>query len=200
MSWISQVPAWVIPLLQAYVIPDNATVQSGVDFDSFDAGDGDETSVSQQASLSYPGLIPSYSLEPIVIPTTNGVNYTLKAKKGVGFYGCKTEVISYDENRINRWEFPITQRKFGWITIGRESGVLSEHRISFVKQFHLCKEALFLLLNYDDQFDTTNFLNSADKLVATQLHAQLSPTVRVKFRFLPTWEVWAVKFFQSNSS
>lgn len=199
MSWISQVPAWVIPLLQAYVIPDNATVQSGVDFDSFDSGDGDETSVNEQVSLSYPGLVPSYALEPILIPATNGINYILKAKKGVGFYGCKTEVISFDESRINRWVFPIVQRKFGWMTLGRDSGVISEHRISFAKQIHVCEPATLLLLNYDDQFDTSNLLNSADKLTATKVYAQLSPTVKVKFRFLPTWEVWAIKFFQSNS-
>lgn len=198
MSWISQVPAWVIPLLQAYVIPDNATVQVGVDFDSFDSGDGDETSTTTQVSLSYPGLVPSYALEPVLIPTTNGINYVLKAKKGVGFYGCKTEVVSFDENRINRWVFPIVQRKFGWLTLGRDSGVMSEHRISFVKQIHVCEPATLLLLNYDDQFDTSNLLNSADKLTATKLYAQLSPTVKIKFRFLPTWEVWAVKFFQAQ--
>lgn len=199
MSWITKVPAWVVPLLQEYVIPDDAVVQTGVDFDSFDAGDGDELSLGTQFSMSYPGVVPSYSLEPILQPTTQGIIYILKAKKGVGFYGCRTEVTQFENSRINYWEFPITQRKFGWLTLGRSSGVMSEHRISFVKQIHLCVPATLLLLNYDDQFNTENLFNSADALVANTVHAQLSPTVKIRCTPLPTWEVWAVKFFQGQS-
>lgn len=198
MSWIEQIPAWVIPLVQEYVIPDDASVQTGVDFDSFDGGDGDEISLGKQLSVAYPGIVPSYSVEPIVIPTTGGLNYVIKAKKAVGFYGCKTEVTTFEDSRINYWDFPITQRKFGWLTINRGQKVLSEHRISFVQQIHVCKEALLLLLNYDDQFNPTNLLNSADKLCATQVYAQLSPTVKVSVSFLPTWEVWALSFFRAN--
>lgn len=198
MSWITQVPAWVIPLLQAYLIPDDAAVQVGVDFDSFGGGDGTETSTGQNFSMSYPGLVPSYALEPIVQPQTNGIQYILKAKKAVGFYGVKTEVISYESNRINRWEFPIDRKQFGWISLGRQNYVMSDDRIAYAQQIHTCVPATLLLLNYDDQFNSENLLNSADKLTATQVHARLSPTVKIQVTPLPTWEVWAIRFFREN--
>lgn len=200
MSWITKVPAWVIPLVQAYVIPDDAQVQTGVDFDSFDGGDGDEVSVNQNFTLSYPGLVPSYALEPILQPQTNGVQYILKAKKSVGFYGCKTEVVSYDPKRINSWEFPLERKQFGWLTLGRGSFVMSDDRIAYANQIHTCVSATLLLLNYDDQFNTENLFNSADKLTATHVNVRLSPTVKIRVTPLPTWEVWALRFFQSDGS
>lgn len=199
MSWVTKVPAWVLPLVQAYVIPDDAQVQVGVDFDSFDGGDGAETSQTQNFTVSYPGIVPSYALEPIIQPQTNGINYILKAKKGVGFYACKTEVVSYDPKRINSWEFPLDRKNFGWITLGRGLDVMSDNRIAYSKQIHTCIPATLLLLNYDDQFNTENLLNSADKLAATHINMRLSPTVRVRVTPLPTWEVWAIRFFQSQS-
>ena len=199
MSWFTKVPAWVIPLLQAYVIPDDASVQTGVDFDSFDGGDGAEVSINQDFTLAYPGIIPSYALEPVIQPQTDGIQYILKAKKSVGFYACKTEVVSYNQSRINSWEFPLDRKQFGWVTLGRGSTVMSDDRIAYGRQIHTCVPATLLLLNYDDQFNTENLFNSADKLTATHVNARLSPTVKVRFTPLPTWEVWAVRFFQSNN-
>lgn len=199
MSWVSKVPAWVIPLLQAYVIPDDATVTTGVDFDSFDGGDGSEVSINQDFTLAYPGIVPSYALEPIIQPQTSGIRYILKAKKSVGFYACRTEVLSYEQARVNRWEFPIDRKQFGWVTLGRGGTVLSEERIAYALQIHTCIPATLLLLNYDDEFNTENLFNSADKLTATHVNARMSPTVKVRFTPLPTWEVWAINFFREQS-
>jgi hypothetical protein len=199
MSWFDTVPAWVLQLLQEYAIPDDAQVQTGVDFDAWGSDDGATTSTTSQFTADYPGIVPSYSLEPVIIPQTTGVQYILKAKKGVGFYACKTEVISYEAGRINSWEFPLDQKKFGWLTLGRSGTVLSEHRITYAKQIHTCTPALLLLLNYDDQFNPANLLNSADKLTATQIAVRLSPTVKIRYSFLPTWEVWAVSFFRQSN-
>lgn len=199
MSWITKVPAWVVPLLQEYAIPDDAAVQVGVDFDSFDDGDGSETSVGQDFTMSYPGIVPSYAVEPIVQPTTGGLNYILKAKKSVGFYGIKSTVTSYDSKRINSWEFPLERKQFGWLTLSRGDGVLHDGRIAYAKQYHVSISATLLLLNYDDEFNSENLLNSADKLTANRIDARLSPTVKVRFTPLPCWEVWAIKFFQADN-
>lgn len=198
MSWIDKVPAWVIPLVQEYAVPDDAQVQTGIDFDTFEDGDGSESSQEASFSMSYPGLVPSYSLEPIVTPQTGGLLYVLKAKKGVGFYGCKTDIISYESKKINSWTFPIERKNFGWISLGREDTVLTDKRIAYASEVHLCVPATLLLLNYDDQFDQENLFNSADKLCATDINAQLSPTVKVTFTPLPVWEVWAVRFFSES--
>lgn len=199
MSWVSKVPAWVLPLVQEYAVPDDATVQVGVDFDSFDGGDGDSVSTVQNFTSVYPGIVPSYSLEPIVQPTTGGLNYILKAKKSVGFYAIKTEVVDYDSKRINSWEFPLERKNFGYVSIGRGDYVMFDGRIAYSKQIHLSLPATLMLLNYDDQFDSSNLLNSADKLTATRMDARLSPTVKVRFTPLPTWEVWALRWFQEDS-
>lgn len=197
MAWFSQVPAWVIPLLQAYVIPDDASVLTGIEFGKLDDDVGAVTLSGSNLTATYPGLIPNYSLDPEVEPQTDGTQYNLKAKKAVGFYGIRTDILSFDETRINKWTFPIVRRKFGYLAISRDGIVLTHNPVDYENQIHASNTVMSLVLNYDDDFSIKNLFNDADRFCANQVDCYLYPTVVMRVAFLPIWEVWAVRFFQS---
>ena len=92
MTWQTKVAAWVIPLLGEFLIPDDATVVSGVGFATIDSAESGIASSDATFSADFPGLIPNFSVEPTIVPTTGGFLYDLKAKKAIGFHGVVTTV------------------------------------------------------------------------------------------------------------
>ena len=196
-SWISRVPSWVLPLLSAYTIPDDAGVVTGVEFATLDDGRGDVTLADTNLTADYPGIIPNYELDPEITPTTDGLQYNLKAKKAVGFYGVDATVTSFDETKLNRWTFPLVRRNFGHIALSRFSTVAYSEPMHYDNQYHIAESVQALTLNYDDDFSTSNLFNSVDKFCLTKVSVFLYPSVHVLIRFLPIWEVWAVRFFQA---
>jgi hypothetical protein len=200
VAWQQKVASWVIPLLTEYAIPDDASVQTGVDFASLDDAGGAVNFTVEEGTGGFPGLIPNYSVIAELNPTTNGIDYILKARKAVGFYGLLATVLSYEPNRINNWRFPIDRKQFGYLTISRDSKVLYNAPMSYSRQYHLVDTVISLLSNYDEQFFTKDLFNSADKLCATTYEFVTSPTVRMRFAPLPIWEVWALRWFQQQSA
>lgn len=198
MTWQSQVASWVIPLLADYTIPDDAGVVTGVEFGTLDDATGDKTLDKNNLQADYPGIIPDYSLDPEVNPTTGGVQYNLKAKKAVGFYGVDCDVISYDDTRLNKWTFPLLRRNFGYLALSRYSTVAVDKPIHYGNQFVFAEAIQALALNYDDDFSISNLFNSVDKFCLTKVSVFLYPDVVLRVRFLPIWEVWAVRFFQES--
>ncbi len=198
MTWQTKVASWVIPLLADYTIPDDAQVITGVEFGTLDDATGDTVLQGSVLQADYPGLVPDFSLDPEISPTTDGVQYNLKAKKAVGFYGVDCDVLSYDEKRLNKWTFPLTRRNFGYIALSRYSTVAADFPLHYENQYHFAEAIQALALNYDDDFSVSNLFNSVDKFCLTKVSVFLYPDVVLRVRFLPIWEVWAVRFFQSN--
>ncbi len=198
MTWQTKVPSWVIPLLTEYAIPDSATVITGVEFATLDDGVSPITLSGNNLQADYPGIVPNFSLDPEITPVSNGLQYNLKAKKAVGFYGVDCTVTSFDDKKLNRWVFPLTRRNFGHIALSRFSTVAVSEPIHYENEYHFSLGVQALALNYDDDFSTSNLFNSVDKFCLTKVSAFLYPSVVLQVAFLPIWEVWAVRFFQSQ--
>ena len=200
MTWQTRVAAWVIPLVSGYVIPDDAQVVTGIEFGTLDDAEGAVTLNNTRKQASYPGLIPDFSLDPELTPTTTGVQYNLKAKKAVGFYGVECEVLSFDSKRLNSWTFPLERRNFGHIALSRGDTVAVSEPLHYESQYHFSEAVQSLSLNYDDDFSTGQLTNSVDKFCLTKASVFLYPDVILRISFLPIWEVWAIKFFRPNVS
>lgn len=200
MAWQTKVAAWVIPLVAEYAIPDDATVITDVELGKLGSATAGITLEGDTHTVEFPGLIPNYSVEPIIEAKTGGFQYTVKALKAVGFYGIYTEVLVYESKRFNSWVFPIDRKQFGYCAIARGNIVLSYESIGYSQQIHTSDSVLSLVSNYDDQFDTNNVFNSADKFVCTHAHLFLFPTVRMRVSFLPVYEVWGLRFFKAESN
>lgn len=199
MTWQTRVASWVIPLLADYAIPDDAQVITGVEFGTLDDATSPRVLQGSVLQADYPGLIPDYSLDPEISPTTGGNQYNLKAKKAVGFYGVDCDVLSYNDKKINKWTFPLVRRNFGFIALSRFSTVAADFPLHYENQYHFAEAIQALALNYDDDFSTSNLFNSVDKFCLTKVSVFLYPEVVLQIRFLPIWEVWAVRFLQSSS-
>lgn len=199
MAWQTQVASWVIPLLADYTIPDDAQVITGVEFGTLDDATSPVVLSGTTLQADYPGLVPDFSLDPELTPTTGGTQYNLKAKKAVGFYGVDCDVISYDDKRLNKWTFPLLRRNFGYAALSRYSTVVVDKPIHYGAQFIFAEAVQALTLNYDDDFSTTNLFNSVDKFCCTKVSVFLYPEVELRVRFLPVWELWAVRFLQSQT-
>lgn len=198
MTWQTKVASWVIPLLADYAIPDDAAVITGVEFGTLDDATGATVLQGSVLQADYPGLVPDFSLDPELTPTTGGTQYNLKAKKAVGFYGVDCDVLSYNDKRLNKWTFPLTRRNFGYIALSRYSTVAADFPLHYENQYHFAEAIQALALNYDDDFSVSNLFNSVDKFCLTKVSVFLYPDVVLRVRFLPIWEVWAVRFFQSG--
>lgn len=199
MTWQTKVASWVIPLLADYTIPDDAGIVTGVEFGTLD--DATSPKILQGSSLTadYPGLVPDFSLDPEITPTTDGVQYNLKAKKAVGFYGVDCDVLSFNDKKLNKWTFPLVRRNFGFIALSRYSTVVADFSLHYENQFHIAEAVQALALNYDDDFSINNLFNSVDKFCLTSVSVFLYPEVVLRVRFLPIWEVWAVRFFRDTT-
>lgn len=199
MTWQTKVASWVIPLLADYAIPDDAQVITGVEFGTLDDATSPKVLQGSTLQADYPGLVPDYSLDPEITPTTNGTQYNLKAKKAVGFYGIDCDVLSFNDKRLNKWTFPLVRRNFGYIALSRYSTVAADFPLHYENQYHFAEAIQALALNYDDDFSTSNLFNSVDKFCLTKVSVFLYPEVVLQVRFLPIWEVWAIRFQQANS-
>lgn len=196
MTWQTRVAAWVVPLLSEFLIPDDASVESGVEFATLDDAESGFTSDEPTFTADFPGVIPNLSLDPEITPTTGGLLYNLKAKKAIGFHGVLSTVVSFDPEKLNRWTFPFVRRNFGFLALARGEIVSLAESIIFQQQFHLDNAVLGLAANYDEELSPTALTNSVDKAALTKVAVFQYPSVRTRISFLPIWEVWAVKFFQ----
>lgn len=200
MVWQSKVASWVIPLLADYVIPDTAQVFTGVEFGTLDDATSPVVLQGNNLQADYPGIVPDFSLDPEIIPTTSGSQYNLKAKKAVGFYGVDCDVLSYNDKKLNKWTFPLTRRNFGYIALSRFSTVAVDSPLHYENQYHFAEAIQALALNYDDDFSISALTNTVDRFCLTKVSVFLYPEVVLRVRFLPIWEVWAVRFTQSNTT
>ena len=198
MTWQTKVASWVIPLLAEYTIPDDAQVITGVEFGTLDDGTGAVALFENKLQHEYPGLVPDFSLDPEITPTTDGTQYNLKAKKAVGFYGVDIQVIGYDDTKLNKWTFPLVRRNFGHVALSRFNSVALSQPLHYEFQYFLCEGVQALALNYDDDFSVSNLFNSVDKFCLTKISVFLYPGVKISVLFLPIWEVWAIRFFQNS--
>ena len=199
MTWQTRVASWVLPLVADYAIPDDAQVITGIEFATLDDGTGDVVLQDSKTEHDYPGIVPDFSLDPEITPTTGGSQYNLKAKKAVGFYGVDCSVVSYDDTRLNKWVFPLLRRNFGFIALARYSTIMYDAGLHYSEQYHVSEAVQSLVLNYDDDFSTANLFNSADKFCLTKVAVFLYPSVVLRVRFLPIYEVWAIRFFRAEN-
>lgn len=199
LTWQTKVASWVLPFLQGYAVPDNATVTSSVEFGNLTSATGKRTLQGINLTAEYPGLIPDISVSPIITPTNGGMQYVINLRKGVGFYGIVTEVASFDEKRVNKWTFPLIRRNFGHLSMSRGIIVGESNSIHYQKQYHFCASALALVSNYDVQYSGDSITNDADKFCLNRVDAFLYPEVVLEISFLPIWEGWAVKFFRQSN-
>ena len=197
MTWQTKVAAWVIPLLGEYLIPDDAQVISGVGFASIDAAESGIASSDATFTAEFPGLIPNFSVEATIVPTTGGFLYDLKAKKAIGFHGVVTTVLSYIPEKFNNWVFPLVRRNFGYIALSRGDVVSLHQSILYQRQAHLDSSIFSIAANYDEQLNASNLTNSVDKIALTKASVFQYPSARTRISFLPIWEEWAVRFFQA---
>ena len=200
MTWQTKVAAWVIPLLAEFLIPDDADVVTNVDFATLEGATDPFTSDAATFTADYPGLIPNYSLDPVITTTTEGVSYALKAKKAIGFYGVLTTIMSFDPERLNSWTFPLVRRNFGFCSLSRGDKVVLDEPMHYQRQYHLDTGIISLASNYDDEFDPKNLFNSVDKFALDRFSCFQYPGVTTRVAFLPIWEVWAVRFFRSQEN
>lgn len=196
MSWVTKVPAWVLPLLTEYIVPDNATVVTGVEFGKLGSPDGVTTLSGNNRTAEYPGLIPNFSLVPEIEAQTTGTQYNLKARKAVGFYGVVLDVLTFDPKRLNSWNFPLVRRNFGHCSLSKGLFVAHDEPIHYQEQIVISVGTTQVAINYDDQFSISNLFNNADDFALTRFDCFLYPSVVLQLGFLPIWEVWAVRFFQ----
>lgn len=199
MTWLTKVPAWVVPLLTDYVVPDSATLVTGVEFGKLSSPDGVTTLLGNNRTAEYPGLIPNYSLVPEISPQTTGTQYNLKARKAVGFYGVVTDVINYDDKKLNKWNYPLIRRNFGYCSLSRGLFVAHDQPLHYREQIIIAEGVAQIGINYDDQFSLENLFNDADEFALDRFDCFLYPDVVLQVGFLPIWEVWAVRFFQTSS-
>lgn len=198
MSWITKVPAWVIPLLTDYLVPDNATAITGVEFGKFGNPVGLTTLSGDIRTAEYPGLVPDFSFIPEISPQTSGTQYNLKARKAVGFYGVITDVVSFDETRINRWNYPLVRRNFGHCSLSKGLFVAHDEPLHYQEQIIISVGTTQVAINYDDQFSIESLLNDVDAYALSRFDCFLYPSVVLLVGFLPIWEVWVVKFFREQ--
>lgn len=199
MTWQSKVASWVIPLLGDFVIPDDAQVITGIEYASLDEPVSPQVLSGQNLTAEYPGLIPNYSTDFEINPQTTGAQYNLKALKAVGFYGFLAEVVSYNDKKLNKWTFPLVRRNFGFASMSRNDIVASDKPLHYSKQFHFNDAVIALVQNYDDDFAITDLSNAVDQFTLNRVDVFLYPEVVLRVSFLPIWEVWAVRFFQTDS-
>lgn len=197
MTWQTKVAAWVIPLLGEYLIPDDAQVISGVGFATIDGAESGVSSSESTFTAEFPGSIPNFSVEPTIVPTTGGFLYDIKAKKAIGFHGVVTTVLSYTPERFNNWVFPLVRRNFGYIALSRGDVVSLHQSIHYQRQAHLDNSIFSIAANYDEQLNANVLINSVDRVALTKASVFQYPTARTRVSFLPIWEEWAVRFFQS---
>ena len=200
MTWQSKVASWVIPLIGDYVIPDDATVLTEIKYATLDEAQSPQILSGTNLTAEYPGLIPNFSVDPEINPQTNGVQYNLRALKAVGFYGFQAEVVSYNDNRLNKWTFPLLRRNFGYVAMSRNGIVAFDQPLHYGNQYHFSDAVISLASNYDNDFRISDLTNEVDKYVLNRVDAFLYPDVVLRISFLPIWEVWAVRFFQSNTT
>jgi len=197
MTWITKVPAWVLPLLTEYVVPDNATVITGVEFGKLGNPDGITNLSGNNLTAEYPGLIPNYSLVPEVQLQTTGTQYNLKARKAVGFYGVVTDVISYDDTRLNKWTYPLIRRNFGHCSLSKGLFVAHDEPLHYREQIIIATGITQVAINYDDDFSIENLFNDVDAFALDRFDCFLYPGIILQVGFLPILEVWAVRFFRT---
>jgi hypothetical protein len=200
MTWQSKVASWVIPLLGDFVIPDDATVVTDVKFATLDDAQSPQILSGDSLTAEYPGLIPNYSTEFEINPQTNGAQYNLKALKAVGFYGVLAEVVTHNDKRLNKWTFPLLRRNFGYAALSRNGIVAFDNPLHYGAEYHFGDVIQSLASNYDQDFSTTDLTNDVDKFCLNRIDVFLYPEVVLRVSFLPIWEVWAVRFFQSNTN
>lgn len=200
MAWQSKVAPWVIPLLGDYVIPDEAQVITEIKYATLEEAQSPQILSGQILTAEYPGLIPNFSVDPEINPQTTGVQYNLKALKAVGFYGFQAEVVSYNENRLNKWTFPLLRRNFGFVAMSRNGIVASDQPLHYGSEYHFNDAVIALAANYDNDYRISDLTNEVDKYVLNRVDAFLYPEVVLRVSFLPIWEVWAVRFFQRSGT
>lgn len=198
MSWITKVPAWVLPLLTEYVVPENASVVTGVEFGKPGSPVGATILSGNNRTATYPGLIPDYSLVPEIQVQTTGLQYNLKARKAVGFYGVVTDVLSFPSNRLNSWNYPLVRRNFGHMSLSKGVFVAHDEPLHYQEQIIIATGITQVAINYDDGFSLENLFNDVDAFALDRFDCFLYPDVVLQVAFLPTWEVWAVRFFQAQ--
>lgn len=199
MSWIAKVPAWVLPLLSEYAVPDNATLVSGVEFGKLGEPLGLTTLSGNNLTASYPGLVPDFSVKPEINPKTTGISYNIKLYKAVGFYGVVTDVLDFDETKINRWTYPLVRRNFGYCSLSKGLFVSHDVPLHYQEQIIISPGISIIAINYDDQFSTEQITNEVDDFALDRFDCFLYPSVTLAVAFLPIWEVWAVRFFRSQA-
>lgn len=200
MAWQSKVASWVIPLLGDYVIPDDATVITEIKYATLEQAQSPQILQGQILTAEYPGLIPNFSVEAEINPQSNGAQYNLKALKAVGFYGFQADVVSYDDKRLNKWTFPLLRRNFGFIAMSRNGVVASDQPLHYGSEYHFNDSVIALSANYDNDYRISDLTNEVDKYVLNRVDAFLYPDIVLRVSFLPIWEVWAVRFFQGNTT
>lgn len=199
MTWQTKVASWVIPLLADYVIPDDAEVIAGVDIATLDQSAGTTVLSGNNLSAEFPGLIPDYSLDTNIVPTTRGFQYNLKAKKAVGFYGFIAEVTSYNDKRLNKWTFPLVRRNFGYAAMSRNEIVAFDQPLHYEFQYHFSNAVQLLASNYDSEFSSQSLVNTVDSLSLNRLDVFLYPEVVLSVSFLPLWESWTLRFLKPEA-
>ena len=199
MTWQTKVPLWVLNLAANFLIPDDASLTTGIKYATLDQLTDAQDFNTQTNQANYPGFIPNYSFLPETEPTTDGVNWKIQFLKAVGFYGIKTEVLAFEPSRLNQWNFPLERRQFGFITLSRSAGVLLSEPLSYSEQFFIAEGVLSLLSVYNDTFGINKLFNKADDFVCNLVSFYVNPTVNLRIAFLPVWEVWQLAFFQSES-
>ena len=199
MAGLSTVPGWVITLISNYVLPTDVVFSTTSSFATLDEA-ADPVSTSEATyTFDYPGLIPNATLDVSTTPTTGGLNFTLIAKKAIGFYGVLSTILSFDAKRLNSWTFPLVRKNFGYLALSREGKVSAHSSVAYERQYHLDPGVIALASNYDIEAKSNDIFNNIDQFALNKVSGFQYPGVTTRISFLPIVEEWAVKFFQKNS-
>ena len=198
MTWQTQVPLWVLNAVTSFLLPDDVNFTTNSSFAALDEVEGLVSSGEHTFTVEYPGLVPNITIKSEAVPATNGLNVSITVVKAVGFYGILSTILSFDPKALNRWEFPLVRRNFGYLSMSRASKVSHYGSILYDRQYHIDNGILLLASNYDQEKSHAQLTNNIDNFSLDRVDVFQYPSVVTRIGFLPILEEWAVKFFQTQ--
>ena len=192
-------PLWVSQLLLGYVVPSEVEANTKIVIGSLVDSKGLKEVSGMAGTLYYPGLVPDFSIAPVIEPTFNGLNYKILLKKAVGFYGVSFHASEYDPKKFNKWTFPVTRLNFGYMAFLSTDSVVSASSIHYEKQRILCDPVMNALTPVMLQHESDDLLVDADVHCCTSIAYQLAVPMTCRFSFHPVYERWQIKWFEEKS-
>ena len=189
---VTSLPLWIQSLLVGYVVPEEVSVKTAIRLGDLRSRSGTTTQSSLYGDLSFPGLIPDFSVALESVPTVTSMVYSMFVKKAVGFYGITFKALDYDKTKFNDWSFPVERRNFGFMAFLKDSDVVEASALHYENQIILADSIVDVLTPVIAYHDPSDLIIKAEGYCCSRIVYQMAREFTYEFSFIPCYEVWEI--------